>query len=449
MDPRRLAEVAALQHLRRPRRIDRHHARLEAGPDDHAQRALGHRVPIRLHCGRELARRVLAVDAPAGLGFTRPRRLGCDGHRQRLHQQRQHDDRSRRALQHAAQAPGQPQRDELQALVAPVVLQLQPEGRAGEQGDHQREDDQADEPGPAPRRPGVIGIAARLLAQPGQQPQQQREEQRREEQAHLLREKADHAEGPLGPGQRRPLLRGIAQGREVVLQHPCKVRRENQRSHRRGQHDAPARAPRRQLAGQHQRDDDAGQGHHRLILRQHRQARGDTGRHPPAPQRRLQRVQHAPGGGADREHHHGVVVEQLRPRREGLLQAPQQQGQRGERRAEQAPRDRVGEPGRARRAQAGQHIGPVRRRPEHVDGRSQQPGRQRRMLVVAPLEAVRPDELLEVIAPLRGVDARTKRHPRGDQRERQPQRPRHARCGEADFNGGSGGSERRGQGIAL
>ena len=40
------------------------------------------------------------------------------------------------------------------------------------------------------------------------------------------------------------------------------------------------------------------------------------------------------------------------------------------------------------------------------------------MLVVAPLDAVRPDELLEVIAPLRGVDARTKRHPRGDQRER-------------------------------
>ena len=208
-----------------------------------------------------------------------------------------------------------------------------------------------------------------------------------------------------------------------MLHHPGQVGRKTQQGHHHCQQQAALHITARQLGRQQQAQHQPGQRHHGLVLGQHAGGGRHACQHPPAPLPRLHRLHHRPGGGADGQHHHRVVVVDLGPHRESLLQAPGQHRQAHHRRRQQPAGQPVGEEGSAAGAQRSQHIGPVGRRPEQRDQAPQQPGGQGRMLVVAPFQAVRPDVLLEVVAPLPRIDAGRHKHPGRHPGQRQQQRP--------------------------
>ena len=247
---------------------------------------------------------------------------------------------------------------------------------------------------------------------------QRQHQQRRRQHPQLDHQKLDHPGQALASGLGHPRLRRVGHRAPAVRGHPGHVRcQHQQRDHHRQRQPLAIRGTRQRTRAPH-RHHHADQRQRGLVFRQHRQPGHHTDQCPaqgllPRRTRRLQlrgpqRQQH------DRrhaDHQHRVVVEQLRLAHEALLQAGEQHGQPCTVLTDQPARDAPGQHQVQGNAAPGQHGRPPRMQPPHADRGGQQPARQRRVLVVAPLHRLCPGQLLEVVPVLRRVGPPGHQHP--------------------------------------
>ena len=204
------------------------------------------------------------------------------------------------------------------------------------------------------------------------------------------------ARGSLGRRQvGEQAVAGIGEGREGVLLQPGQVG-----SSGRGVARRPAHVSRESRPGgpaTQQREAVGRDDHGRLVSGQHPQALHQAHQGPGAPAGALQYAQHRPGARCHEGQHDRVVVEKRTAPHPGSSRrcsaaAPARRG-RGQQGAAQRPQQQQ----RGTDAGHGQQVGEVGARSYQGDRRVEQPGRHRWVLEVAPLERVRPIELLDVV----------------------------------------------------
>ncbi|EEF24057.1 conserved hypothetical protein, partial [Ricinus communis] len=146
-----------------------------------------------------------------------------------------------------------------------------------------------------------------------------------------------------------------------------------------------------------------GQDH--LVLGQCAQPQAAAQGGPPAQLPAAHRTPHQQGAGREEGHQHDFMVEEVHPLVVVGDAHGRQQGQRGVAAAaqviQQLPEK---EQARQREKRAGGVAG-ARRQPEQMDRHRKQPGRQGWVLVVAPLQAVHPGQLFEVVLGCREAGA--------------------------------------------
>ena len=191
----------------------------------------------------------------------------------------------------------------------------------------------------------------------------------------------------------------IGRGPAAVPHHPRQVRREEQQGHRRGDRHAAAHA--RVAPSPFPRDEGQahGQLHDGAVLGEQGQARESAERGPIAPSRVRPR-QHAPQHppvARNGPQLHGVVVEDHGPLHVVGDQRAQQQRQHRAPRTRQLARPHPDHGQRRSATQDARRIGQPGLRPGDAHQHPHDPARQRRMLVVAELEAPGPEELFHVV----------------------------------------------------
>ena len=299
---------------------------------------------------------------------------------------------------------------------------------AGGHHEQQRHGDQPFQPrAPLVRGQAVVGVSTRGFRRrsrrvhgPARHRQPQpRAQQRRHQGAQLQHGEREHLmkANPRRQGLHR--VGGVSQRRRIVRGEPDCVRGEHEQRDGDCSRHTRQSAPPCECAAAPQCPCDADHRQQCLVLDEHREACRQPGQRPPAQALGLLRGgDHGPGARGHGEHQRDVVVVQMGAQAEGLLQAPQQHREEGQARAYEPARDGPRDEACGGQAGTRQRTGDPRVRAEQPNRGGEQPGRQRRVLVVAPLERLRPDELLGRVREQRRVRDLRGTHPQdlhGDQ----------------------------------
>ena len=183
-----------------------------------------------------------------------------------MHCECQHKPGELRCAQVVPEAPREEQARKLEGLIAPVVLQPQTQKGPCKQRCEERKRDETEEPGALPMiKRSWVDCYARVLP-PADVEDEDPQHKCRQQVAQLLGNEADDVEPPVGPRERVPLLGRVFKRREVVLDDPADVRRDDRHCHGRGEDHPAADGGRAELTAQPHGKQNADQRHDGLVL---------------------------------------------------------------------------------------------------------------------------------------------------------------------------------------
>ena len=435
VDPRRTGRVAVDEHQRLRGQVDGDVAGQPGLPRQHAQRRVAVLAPLLLQLLRNRQRRkVGARVAPQPVHQRSACQRQAAGQHQlkrqaqdeggleqprRLH--RRHPAQQQQAEQHVER--GGPGRGQVQA--------------GNTHGQRERQRAQAHEQRKAPLGPGRRRRARRCRAQP---PAQQRQRDQRRGDAGQLRRDEEPQVGPVAGRAADAVLHrmlGIAQGRKARLRQPGDVRGHPGRADRRRQQHRRPGLPAVHARVLQQPHADDGKPHQRAVLGQQRQGRRRADQCPLQPAPRAGRAhggQHRPQQQADGQQLQGVVVGHDAAQAVIGHQRSQHHRHEGAQRRGDHQRHAPHAPQHAHHAELRGKKRHPHLAPQQLGPGIHPPGGRRRVLVVAPLQRLRPHQLLDVVPRRRAMaDARQQCPQQQVQQQERQRDPAHvARVGGVD-----------------